>query len=77
MTEEKNNQSGFTLIELFIIIPLPIVISWEVGLIILKNYSLNEVSVVQTPLYVTNPAYFRLMVSVVQNPLLEQILCDL
>ena len=39
---KKNNQSGFTLIELFIIIPLPIVISWEVGLIILKNYSLND-----------------------------------
>ena len=37
-----NNQSGFTLIELFIIIPLPIVISWEIGLIILNNYSLNN-----------------------------------
>ena len=38
----KNNQSGFTLIELFIVIPLPIVISWEIGLIILNNYSLNN-----------------------------------
>jgi len=37
-----NNQSGFTLTELFIIIPLPIVISWEIGLIILNNYSLNN-----------------------------------
>ncbi len=38
----KNNQSGFTLIELFIVIPLPMVISWEIGLIILNNYSLNK-----------------------------------
>ncbi len=42
MENKINNQSGFTLIELFIIIPLPIVISWEIGLIILKNYSLND-----------------------------------
>ena len=42
MKNKINNQSGFTLIELFIIIPLPIVISWEIGLIILKNYSLND-----------------------------------
>ena len=39
---KKNNQSGFTLIELFIVIPLPMVISWEIGLIILNNYSLNN-----------------------------------
>ena len=42
MKNTFNNQSGFTLIELFIIIPLPIVICWEVGLIILKNHSLNN-----------------------------------
>jgi len=42
MENKINNQSGFTLIELFIIIPLPIVITWEIGLIILKNYSLNN-----------------------------------
>ena len=42
MKNKINNQSGFTLIELYIIIPLPIVICWEVGLVILKNYSLNN-----------------------------------
>ena len=37
-----NNQSGFSTLELYIIIPLPIVICWEVGLVILKNYSLDN-----------------------------------